>query len=339
MLVVGWVGWGPALHPTHLTPNEQYTHISLWSLLSAPLLIGCDLTKLDEFTLNLLTNDEVLEVNQDPLGRQAHRVSSVTRPRSGPRVSKTARSRSACSISRRTARHDCGELGRLETVRGATRSRPLAAEGPGRIDKGFTASVPRHGVVLVKKPEARCKINLPMKRLTTSAILIWMTFALPLRAAETRFSPPASPHAIYNFNPGWKFSEGDVTNAEQVDFDDSKWSGVSAPHTYNDVDSYNVIISHSGGDRGAYAGIAWYRKHFKLPAGAKDGKVFLEFEGLKQAGRFWVNGRLAGKYENGVTPCGLDLTGFVNFGDTENVIAVKVDNSNDYKEEATGVEI
>ena len=51
MLVVGWVGWGPALHPTHLTPNEQYTHISLWSLLASPLLIGCDLTKLDEFTL------------------------------------------------------------------------------------------------------------------------------------------------------------------------------------------------------------------------------------------------------------------------------------------------
>ncbi|HTK83204.1 MAG TPA: NPCBM/NEW2 domain-containing protein [Bacteroidota bacterium] len=74
MLVVGLVGWGPQLHPTHLTPDEQYTHISLWSLLSAPLLIGCDLSKLDEFTLNLLTNDEVIAINQDPLGRQAHRV-------------------------------------------------------------------------------------------------------------------------------------------------------------------------------------------------------------------------------------------------------------------------
>jgi len=71
MLVVGWVGWGPSLHPTNLTPDEQYTHISLWSLLSAPLLIGCDLTRLDEFTLNLLTNDEVLALDQDPLGSQA----------------------------------------------------------------------------------------------------------------------------------------------------------------------------------------------------------------------------------------------------------------------------
>ena len=70
MLVVGEVGWGK-MHPSRLTPDEQYTHISLWCLLSAPLLIGCDLEKLDAFTLNLLENDEVLAVNQDALGQQA----------------------------------------------------------------------------------------------------------------------------------------------------------------------------------------------------------------------------------------------------------------------------
>jgi beta-galactosidase len=170
-------------------------------------------------------------------------------------------------------------------------------------------------------------------------ISIWLlaiaTFSLV--AKENVFTPPASPRATYNFNPGWKFIRADVTNASQVAFDDSKWSDESAPHTYNDVDSYMDIISHSGGDRKAWSGIVWYRKHFKLPASAKDGKIFLEFEGLKQAGRFWVNGKLVGRFENGVTACGLDLTGFVNFGEAENVIAVKVDNSNDYVEEATGV--
>ena len=160
--------------------------------------------------------------------------------------------------------------------------------------------------------------------------------AMHLSAANTRYVPPASPRVTFNFNPDWKFIREDVTNAEQAAFDDSKWATVSAPHTYNDTDSYTRIISHSGGDRYPYAGIAWYRKHFKLPASAKDGKVFLEFEGLKQAGCFWVNGKFVGKYENGITPLGLDLTGFVNFGDAENVIAVKVDNSNDYQEEATG---
>jgi alpha-galactosidase len=70
MLVVGTVGWGNP-HPSKLKPDEQYLHFSLWSLFSAPLLIGCDMEKLDAFTLNLLTNDEVIDINQDPLGKQA----------------------------------------------------------------------------------------------------------------------------------------------------------------------------------------------------------------------------------------------------------------------------
>ncbi len=75
MLVVGKVGWGPSLHPTHLKPDEQITHISLWCLLSSPLLIGCDMSSMDPFTLALLTNDEVLAINQDPLGKPAGRIS------------------------------------------------------------------------------------------------------------------------------------------------------------------------------------------------------------------------------------------------------------------------
>jgi alpha-galactosidase len=71
MMIVGNVGWGENLHPSRLTPDEQYTHVSLWSLLSAPLLIGCDLSKLDAFTFNLLANSEVIAINQDVLGRQA----------------------------------------------------------------------------------------------------------------------------------------------------------------------------------------------------------------------------------------------------------------------------
>ena len=77
MLVVGWVGWGPALHPTHLTPAEQYSHVTLWAMLASPLLIGCDLERLDEFTLNLLTNDEVLAINQDALGQSARRIATM----------------------------------------------------------------------------------------------------------------------------------------------------------------------------------------------------------------------------------------------------------------------
>jgi len=175
-----------------------------------------------------------------------------------------------------------------------------------------------------------------MKKLILVSLGFLITLTASIAVAEI-FTPPASPHADYSFNSDWKFIRADVTNAEQIAFDDSKWSDVGAPHTFNDVDSYTQIISHSGGDRAAWSGIVWYRKHFKLPANAKDGKVFLEFEGIKQAGRFWVNGKLVGKFENGITACGLDLTGFVNFGDADNLIAVKVDNSNDYVEEGTGI--
>lgn len=74
MLIVGNVGWGENLHTTQLTPDEQYTHISLWSMLSAPLLLGCDISRMDDFTLNLVTNDEVIAINQDLLGKQARLV-------------------------------------------------------------------------------------------------------------------------------------------------------------------------------------------------------------------------------------------------------------------------
>jgi alpha-galactosidase len=69
MLILGYVGWGPSVRPTRLTPNEQVTHMTLWAMLAAPLLIGCDLTKLDDLTKSLLMNHEVIEIDQDPLGK------------------------------------------------------------------------------------------------------------------------------------------------------------------------------------------------------------------------------------------------------------------------------
>ena len=72
MLIVGKVGWSSSLRDSRLTPDEQYTHISLWSLLAANMLIGCDLSQIDDFTFNLLCNNEVNAVNQDILGHQGH---------------------------------------------------------------------------------------------------------------------------------------------------------------------------------------------------------------------------------------------------------------------------
>lgn len=156
-------------------------------------------------------------------------------------------------------------------------------------------------------------------------------------AAETRFTPPVSPRAVYNFNPGWRFAFGEAAGAEQPGFDDSAWAAVSLPHTWNETDTYRAYISHSGGDQSEKMfGIGWYRKHFKLPASAAGQKIFLEFQGLRQAGRFFINGQPVGKSENGITPVGLDISKFAKFGEADNVLAVQVDNSPSYKEEATG---
>jgi alpha-galactosidase len=150
MLVVGKVGWGPNLHPTRLTPNEQYTHISLWCLLASPLLIGCDMTQLDDFTLSLLTNDEVLEVNQDPLGRQAARVAQngdlevwAKEMADGSKaVGLFNRGYSEAPVTANWS--DLGLIGR-QKVRDLWRQKDL-----GDFTGAFTASVPRHGVVLVR---------------------------------------------------------------------------------------------------------------------------------------------------------------------------------------------
>ena len=74
MLIVGKVGWSSNLRDSRLTPDEQYTHITLWTLLASNMLIGCDIAQMDDFTLGLLCNNEVNAINQDILGKQADRT-------------------------------------------------------------------------------------------------------------------------------------------------------------------------------------------------------------------------------------------------------------------------
>ena len=155
-------------------------------------------------------------------------------------------------------------------------------------------------------------------------------------AASAPYNPPQSPHATLNFNLDWKFFHDDVPGAEAPAFDDSKWATISTPHTFNDVDSFRTIISHSGGDRGTYKGLSWYRKHFKLPASQPGHRLFLEFEGMRQAGDIFLNGKQIGLYENGITAYGLDITDAVFNDGRDNVLAVKVDNRTTYTERATG---
>ena len=150
MLVVGMVGWGARQHPTRLTPDEQYTHITLWCLLSAPLLLGCDLTRLDDFTLSLLTNDEVLAVDQDPLCRQATRMArpADTQVWAKP-LSDGAWAVGLFNLGDKEAAVtlDFGllKLAGPQPVRDLWRQKDL-----GTADGHFTAHVPPHGAAMLR---------------------------------------------------------------------------------------------------------------------------------------------------------------------------------------------
>jgi alpha-galactosidase len=150
MLVVGKVGWGPHLEATRLTPNEQLSHITLWCLLAAPLLLGCDLTQLDPWTIDLMTNEEVLAVNQDPLGRQASRRAG------GGWTEIWAKDLEDGSLAvglfnRRPFRAEITATWDALGIRGKRRVRDLWQQKDLPKTKGeFTAAVPSHGVVLVR---------------------------------------------------------------------------------------------------------------------------------------------------------------------------------------------
>ncbi len=156
-----------------------------------------------------------------------------------------------------------------------------------------------------------------------------------LAKADPVYTPPQTPRQTFSFDPDWRFIRQDVKGADAVDFDDSKWTTVSLPHSFNDVDSFRELISHGGGDHGTFKGVVWYRKHFKIPTEFTGNKIFLEFEGMRQAGDIFLNGKEVGLYENGVTAYGLDISSDVHFGDQENVIAVQLDNRTTYQERAT----
>ena len=105
--------------------------------------------------------------------------------------------------------------------------------------------------------------------------------------------------AKYNFNAEWKLFVGDPIGAEKPTFDDSAWKAVTLPRAWNEDDAFRRDIHDLS------TGIAWYRKHFAIPPGSLGKKIFLEFEGIRQAGEFYLNGRSIGRSENGVMAFGL----------------------------------
>ncbi len=163
-------------------------------------------------------------------------------------------------------------------------------------------------------------------------LLIATILVLPVFPLAARENPVRK---TYDFNSDWLLHVGDLpeTEAAQPAFDDADWHTVTLPRAFNEDEAFRVHIKELTDT------VMWYRKHFRLPAqtrkeaAARGRKVFIEFEGVRQRGDFYLNGHPLGLHENGVMAVGFDLTPYLVDG--ENILAVRIDNDWDYHEAAT----
>jgi len=152
-ILIGWVGDARGMgegKQTTLTPNEQYSYMSLWSLMAAPLIFSGDMAKLDVFTLNVLCNPEVIEVNQDPLGKQATILRNTpTELVLVKELEDGSKAVGFFNLANDPAKlsatwNDLGLTGR-QHVRDLWRQKHI-----GTFERRFETTVPRHGVSFVR---------------------------------------------------------------------------------------------------------------------------------------------------------------------------------------------
>lgn len=138
--------------------------------------------------------------------------------------------------------------------------------------------------------------------------------------------------AVYNglrgesFNRGWKFNRGDVSDGQSASFDDSAWRAVTVPHDW----SIELAFSSSSpsGSSGGYldGGIGWYRKSFTLSPASAGKRILIEFDGVYMNSEVWINGTSLGTRPYGYSTFEYDLTPYVKFDGSNNVLAVRVNN-------------
>jgi beta-galactosidase len=140
-------------------------------------------------------------------------------------------------------------------------------------------------------------------------------------------SVSAAGRQTLRFNPDWKFIKADPGGAFRPNFNDAGWTNVSAPHTFNDTDTFdNWVIPTHIGETNQWAGRTWYRKSFTLPESFRDKRIYIEFDAVRQVAEVYLNGVALGTNRTGFIPFGFDLTPHLLFGGATNVLAVMADN-------------
>lgn len=130
-----------------------------------------------------------------------------------------------------------------------------------------------------------------------------------------------------SFDDNWKFYLGDNPDAKNPEYNDASWRNLNLPHDWS-IEGYFDKRNPAGIDGGALpGGVGWYRKTFTVAASSKNKNVFIDFDGAYRLSEVWINGHYLGIRPNGYISFRYDLTPYLNYGDLKNVIAVRVDNS------------
>ena len=130
-----------------------------------------------------------------------------------------------------------------------------------------------------------------------------------------------------NFDKNWKFNLGDVANGQEIDLDISKWRTLDLPHDWSIEGEFSEGNPATTGGGALPGGIGWYRKTFTVPESDKDKLTFIDFDGVYRNSEVWINGHYLGIRPYGYSSFRYELTPYLKHGDEKNVIAVKVDNS------------
>jgi beta-galactosidase len=130
-----------------------------------------------------------------------------------------------------------------------------------------------------------------------------------------------------DFNSGWKFNRGDVTGGQDVAFDDSTWRSLNVPHDWSIELAFNQKSPAGSGGGYLDGGIGWYRKTFTLDQAYSGKEILIQFDGVYMNSQVWINGTSLGTRPYGYSSFEYDLTSYVKFGATSNVIAVRVNNN------------
>ncbi|MBD5778055.1 DUF4982 domain-containing protein [Pelagicoccus sp. NFK12] len=129
------------------------------------------------------------------------------------------------------------------------------------------------------------------------------------------------------FDFGWRFSLGDEPEAKNPGFDDESWRSLDLPHDWSIEGPYDKDAPSGGSGGYLPTGVGWYRKTFTLPDEARGKQARIQFDGVYQNSTVWINGHELGTRPFGYATFHYDLTPHLNYGSTPNVIAVRVDNS------------